>query len=393
MSTTLAPGTTGGPAAVRSQKSPGRLKQGVAALLGWSWRILAGAFLCFNVYLLSYLTSVLVVGWFQRWTRARVVRGWWKQSPLRNEMPLEVLCAEAGHSAPVRRPRWFLPERSWTPALWLNFKTGFLTLLCTYLVIGWGCALMTFGWEFGWLNSFTKGYELAAAGPLCSLAGIALFVTGMLYVPMGLVHMAATADTRSFFDVRFVWKLVQARLFSYCLLAVVILLVALPLEILKLAPLYLYNLESWRTADNTALLALYREYLFSSALVLFFGLLLTHALAARVYGRAVLAALRSGALSEEDLHPELALWLRRLEVLPEPVSRRRNLAVAIVRWGLVWWIRRCLYVFLVVVWLSFVAKVYVGEFFNYHPFVGFMNHPLLQFPCVEYIPRGLQFPQ
>jgi hypothetical protein len=37
-----------------------------------------------------------------------------------------------------------------------------------------------------------------------------------------------------------------------------------------------------------------------------------------------------------------------------------------------------------------VAKVYVGQFLNYHPFEGFMNHPLVQFPHFNYIPSDLK---
>jgi hypothetical protein len=47
---------------------------------------------------------------------------------------------------------------------------------------------------------------------------------------------------------------------------------------------------------------------------------------------------------------------------------------------------------LLVVWLGFVAKVYVGEFFNYHPVVGFVNHPLIQAPCCNYVPAHLGTP-
>ena len=37
---------------------------------------------------------------------------------------------------------------------------------------------------------------------------------------------------------------------------------------------------------------------------------------------------------------------------------------------------------------GFVAKVYVGEFFKYHPVVGFVNHPPIQAPCCNYVPHG-----
>jgi len=52
--------------------------------------------------------------------------------------------------------------------------------------------------------------------------------------------------------------------------------------------------------------------------------------------------------------------------------------------------RRLLYGLLIAIWFGFIAEVYISEFFNYHPFYGFANHPLIQFPCVDYVPAHLQ---
>ncbi len=377
----------------RAARSPGRLWRLLSWTFGWAWRVAAGAALCFNAYLLSYLTSIMVVGWLWRWVQGRVLYGLWKASPLRREVPFEVFRSSLGPGAPAVRPRWVFPERGRrAPSFWTNFKIGFVALCCVYLLAGWGCALMTFSWEFGWVNSFAKGYEQALVGPLTGLAGAVLFAAAMFYVPMASAHAAATGDGRAFFDVRFVWRLVNARLTAYVGLAALIALVSLPLEVLKTAPLFFYESEAWRTATDAELLGMYRQYLFNSALVLFVSLLLVHAVAARVYRSALLKALRRGRIREEELHPTLALWLDRLELIPEPRKEPTGLAAA-ARWGLRWWYRRWLYATLALIWLAFVAKVYAGEFFNYHPFVGLMNHPLIQFPCVEYIPQGLQFPE
>src|SRR5262245_57503351 len=141
-------------------RHPGPLWRAPSSPFGWSLPIVAGAWLCFNVYLLSYVTSILVVGWMFRWTRARVLHGWWKQSPLRQGGTFEMFCTEAGRGAVVRRPRWFLPEKgSWTPALWLNFRTGLFALLCITLLLGWGGALMHFGWDLGGSTTFAQGYD------------------------------------------------------------------------------------------------------------------------------------------------------------------------------------------------------------------------------------------
>src|SRR5205085_11669023 len=98
----------------------GQLAATLLWLAGWTWRIIAGTFFCFNVPLVSYLTSILVVGWLNRWMRARVLHGWWKQSSMR-----EKSADPEALGLPWLRPRWVLGEKSWRqPALWLNFKEG-----------------------------------------------------------------------------------------------------------------------------------------------------------------------------------------------------------------------------------------------------------------------------
>src|SRR4051794_15062464 len=106
-----------------------RLWRGLSWLAGWTWRVLAGTVLCFNLPYISYLTSILVVGWVNRWVRARTLEAWRKQSP--------ILAGDDGGRTgmPMLRPRWVFPEPGRkAPALWLNFKEGLATLFCIYLV-------------------------------------------------------------------------------------------------------------------------------------------------------------------------------------------------------------------------------------------------------------------
>jgi hypothetical protein len=52
--------------------------------------------------------------------------------------------------------------------------------------------------------------------------------------------------------------------------------------------------------------------------------------------------------------------------------------------------RRLAFVLLFWIWFAFVARTYVGEFFNYHPIAGFLNQPLIELPCFDYIPGSLE---
>ena len=376
--------------------------------LGWGWRILAGGLLCF-----SLVGSILVTGWTYRWMQGLVLRGWWKRSRFRQEGSFEVFCASFGYDAPVARPRWFLQERIKTAmnrpdavgrqpstvrrilrcfrlpwhSLWLNFKIGFQGLFCTYLLTGLGCLLMLFSWEFGWLNSFNKGYEQSLIGSLTGLLGIIIFIAAMFYVPMAQVHQAVTGDFRAFFDVRFVWRLIRARLSAYVILAALIALISLPLEILKTAPAFFGDwTETWSDAE---VLKMLQNYYLICALVLFVSLLIWRWLAARIYQSAVLKVLGRGWVTRAELHPTLVNWLDRLDISPVPTLESAGLTY-LVKSGSRSVYRRTLYVLLFFIWFGFVAKIYVGQFLNYHPFEGFMNHPLVQFPHFNYIPSDLK---
>jgi hypothetical protein len=418
------------------------------------------------------VTSVLIVGWSYRWMQAIVLRGWWQQSSLRGQSTFDDFCNEFGLDAPVARPRWLQSERfraaltrptidGRAPSLprrflrlvylplrsaWRNFAIGVQGLFCTYSVTGWGCLLMLFSWEFGWVNSFNKGYEQALVGPLTGFIGIFMFIAALIYLPMAQVHQAATGDYRAFFDFRFVWRLIQARPFAYVGVAAVIAVASLVLEILKTAPAFFDGFsDAWTNASDAEVLTMLRRYLLACSAVLFPALLLARYVAARVYRRAVLKVLREGWVAEGELHPVLAGWLQRLGLKPPlPKSSPRlpmaagsiggwwiagaaDVAILLLAlaamiltgpigslvvlgvWTLVWlmatpvilfraglrryigWYRRRLaFVLLFWIWFSVVVQLYVSEFFNYHPVVGFMNHVLVQFPCFDFIPSHLQ---
>lgn len=405
----------------------GRLGRKLTSAAGWLWRLFAGAFLCLNFW-----SSVLVVGWLYRRMQAVVLRSWWRQSKLRDLGTFAEFCDTLGPDAPVLRPRWFLRERVRATlaadplgrfgraltvpvhSLGRNLKVGFQALFCTFLLTGWGCLLMLFSWEFGWLNSFNKGYEQAFLGPFTGLFGVLLFVGAMFYVPMAQAHHAATGDYRAFFDFRFVWRLIQTRPVMYLGLALLFVLVSLPLEALKIVPGNEDFLGNNPQLTDAEALTMLQRYLLACCGVLFVGLLLVRGVAARIYASAVLFALRQGRVARSDLHPVLGDWLDRLRLdvepeRPPPVLRR------VVRFGARRLTRPLLYTALALVWVAFVARTYLGEFLKSHsplvglstvqllpgvanpmgehvnrqPFVGFANHPLVQLPCFDLIPKHL----
>jgi hypothetical protein len=162
---TVLPGPTG-PGQTAS-RAAGPTVFGLASfVLGWLWRIVAGAFLC-----ASYPGSVIVTGWTYRWMQGLVLRGLWRRSPVRGATCFCDFTMTLGPDAPNTRPRWVLqehirdavvlPTRSgdkpgfirvalrllYAPwgSLWQNFKVGLQATVCTFLLTGWGCALMAEG--------------------------------------------------------------------------------------------------------------------------------------------------------------------------------------------------------------------------------------------------------
>ncbi len=407
------------------------------ALCGWLWRWVVASAMCFNglaigigpevtviaptlagtgaeaAIPLSYFTSILAVGWTYRWMQAIVLRGWWKRSPKRNEGSFQDFCDSLGQGAPVPRPRWFLRERIATylnrpapggrPAgalrllgrtltvpwhsVWLNFKTGLAAIFCTYLLTGWGCLLMLFSWEFGWLNSINRYYEQAWVGPVTGILGSLLFILAMFYVPMAQAHQAATGQARAFFDFRFVRHLIRARLTAYLGLAFLMWIASLALTTVVLASVG----QDFADPAVPTLEGLkgFQNYLgYWTFVLLVPAYLLLHCVAALIYRSAVLKVLRQGVVTRAELNPVLDRWLDKLELKVTPRAETT---------GLTWYAkltarfayRRVLFTLLFVVWVMFVARLYVHYFLRSHPVVGFLNHPLIQAPCFDFIPEHL----
>ncbi len=389
---------------------------GFAVLFGWIWRWYVGAVMCFNWFVVSYFTSIVAVGWSYRWMQAIVLRGWWKQSPRRREGTFADFCDSLGQDGPVPRPRWFLrerlttaidhPTRGGTPpsglrkvgralslpwySLWVNFKTGLAGLFCTYLLTGWGCLLMAFGWEYGWLTSINRYYEQAFVGVSTFLLGALLFILAMFYVPMAQAHQAATGQARAFFEFRFVRRLVRARLTAYIGLAALTGFTSLVLMIVVLSLTVSENFPgNDRSLSPQEGLAIFWQYFFWFTLLLLFPLyLLQRFVAAVVYRSAVLKVLRQGKVTQAELNPVLRGWLDKMDLRIIPRAETVGLgwyARLTTRFAY----RRVLFTALFLLWLAFTFRLLVGHFLRSQPVVGFLNQPMIQLPCFDFIPDHL----
>lgn len=393
-------------------------------VIGWIWRLLIGGFFCAN-----FLTSIFVVGWTYRWVQGTVLRGWWKESRFVVYGTFEYFAAALGPEAPVNRPRWFVRERfrailrrpgpdgqppgllRWLGrlltvpwySLWLNLKIGLQGLFCTFLLTGWGC--LVFSWEFGWLNFWSKDYEQAPLGPITGFFSVGLFILAMLYVPMAQIHQAVAGHPRAFFEFRLIWKLIHVRLTASVGLALLFALAGLLVQILKTAPAVFGNSPALEAASTEEVREILQNYLLGCSFVLFLNLLLLRGVAASIYRSAVLKALHRGRIHSADLPPVIAEWLKYLDLDRQPLKEPTGMKRALRGTGRTLY-RVAMYGLLILTWSFFTAQVYVGEFFNYHPalavfneldpyanthpFVGFANHPLVQLPCFDFVPKHLQ---
>jgi hypothetical protein len=388
----------------------------VLAVGGWCVRLLIGALCC-----MTYVSSILVIGWLYRWIQGRTLYAWYKKSPRAKEISFEEFRATLGVDAPVTRPRWLFREDlfdiqrmqaevrapntdgepplalkraiRWVLApfrsLWLNARIGVQGFLATFLVAGWGAALMTFAWEFGWRNSFAKGYEDAKVGMLMGLLGMALLSLGMLYVPMAQIHQAVTGDFKAFFDFRFIWRLIRARLTAYFWLAFLFAGFGIWFEILKTLPIAFDRFPGYDELSDSELLLRLRWYFFVCGGFLLVTLLFLRFVAAAIYRSAVMKVLRRGRIRREEVHPRLVGWFDELRIWPE-TKNVPGVGERLMRGGFRASYRPLGFTLLFLLWLvPFSFRTYVGEFFNYHSVVGILNQPLVQAPYFNFVPSHL----
>jgi Protein of unknown function (DUF4013) len=388
-----------------------RLLTGFGTLVGHAIRALIGWLLCFH-----YITSVLVVGWTFRLMRRRILYGWWKSSPARAELPFADFAATQGRgSVPGAAPNWIVSEwfraslcrpgpsgappslrrklarlpRALLGALGWNLRMGLGAIACTYVLTLPGCFLWLAAWYDGWNNSFTKGYEQAPVGPVTGMVGNLLFILAMLYVPMAWAHLAATADSRAFFQFGFVWRLIRHRLGSVTLFILVFSLLTLPVSALRILPIGFTNdFPALEHASKALVRQILVAYNLACSVYVFVAFVAVHLLAARLYRSAVVKLLERDPAQVETLHPSLYRALSQLDLIPAGPPTRRHPLVAIVlgtgrrgRNALLWFAAFGL-------WFTVVVQVYVAQFLNFHPVLGWLNQPLIHLPSLFFQSAG-----
>lgn len=349
-----------------------------AARFLWRWGF--GALMC-----MSPPGSIVAVGWALRRAGATARAEWADDDtpPIRPNWVVGAGGLRAAWLAGSSRGGLVPRARSTIAAafcsLATNFRVGLSSLLTVWTVTLPGCVLWLFAWYDGWNNSFTKGYENAGVGPVTGLLGTALFIASMMYVPMAQARHAATGDWRTFFRFRIVWRLARQCRLRYLGLAALYAATALPVMVLKTAPMLFTQLnDAWEPISSAEAREILDGYFFKACLVVFPLFVLLRVVGARVYAIAARNAVVSGRIGAGELHPVEAEALRA-QAGSTPRRRRGDRAVTVV------WLAA-----LAAIWFAFVAQIFVSEFLNYHPGVGWLNQPTAQAPWFHYMPAHLR---
>lgn len=145
-------------------------------------------------------------------------------------------------------PGWILGTRG--RGLWARALGGLAANIAVGMRMLTGQALWTLpfaslllgGWWWGWDNSFHKGYEQAAIGPLVFALGWLLAIPALTLLPFAVVRAARTGRLGAFLDVAPIVDDARAAGWRGTALAVASVLAAVPLFGLRGLPVFIESL-------------------------------------------------------------------------------------------------------------------------------------------------------
>jgi len=357
------------------------------------------------------LGSVFLLGWLYRLMQRATLKHWWQLSPLKAQGISYRSFAVGGVYAKqhVYWPNFILGQNGWpraelkaaptfiakisvvvghlTRSFRQNLRLGLQGILTTWTLTLPGCLLWLFAWYDGWNNSFNKGYEQAAVGPVVFVLGMFLFVGAMFYVPMAQARFASTGAWRTFFQFRLVWRIIREEWLGCLLLAGLYAAMAFPVNLLKTMPEFFPQMRpELETLSGEEAIGFLKVYFFWAMLLVLPMLVILRVLAAWIYASGVLRCLRRGRMTEEDLGENEWESLQRLQLIKTAEPIQHHIIVKIMAWIATRAGRITSTIVIGSFWFVFVFQVLVAEFFNYHPFVGWLNQPLVQLPWFRYLP-------
>ena len=392
----------------------------VRSLIRTIWFILVGAVFC-----QTPVGAVFAMGWCGRFMQYTFYKTWLRlAAPDFNRYTFKSIVSEIPaatqhksppcwflHHAPIHKIQMTYHEKgvlsipratlvALSNGLYQNLRWGLPLLLHTSLLLLPTLTLWWFAWRYGWDNSFNKGYEQAALGPVMGVSGILWFVLSMLYIPMAQAHYTISKHWRAFYEFGYLIKIIRQSLFGSMLLAMLHFLGGFVVLVSIVVPGLLpqINPATEIMSDNELLLFLSR-FFYMFALLSFPLYLLNRWYAARLYTHNLIKAIHSGIIEPSTLSGDArAAW----EYIP--VQKTSACALAETTPDRPFWnykamtflrvprfaMQSMLLTITLTVWFGMAAQVYVGQFVNYQNARGWINQPMIQAPWFNYVPQHLR---
>ncbi len=306
----------------------------------------AGALVIGTLLCLHPLGAIVAFGWITRKMRATITDRWGGEAD---------------------GPGWVLGPRGqgWLVRLFgglaANIRAGTISVL--------GLAIWTLpatlawlgAWWAGWENSFNKGYEQAAVGPLVWAAATLILLPILAHLPLALAHAAHEDRLGAMFEVRRIRSLGIAGGWRLPALAFISVLGALPFLGLRVAPVFIEGIVPGFAATDAAGQAQVAQ-----------GLALLGAVAAfcaAAYLRWRAACLYAVAAVRAAGHPKFFLLWEDHPATQATSDRRRTGRGLSILWRLL----AC------VIWLALPVMIVVGQFMN-HSWALWLTHPVAGLP-------------
>ncbi len=215
----------------------------------------------------------------------------------------------------------------------------------------------------------------------------------MFYVPLAQARQAVTGEWRSFYEFRLVWNIARLRWLSCVGLAMLYVVFAIPLTVMKTGPMFGFQSHPELSAvTDMQLLKYLNDYFFRCALIVLPAYVALRLIAARIYASGILSLVQMGNIPSSLLAQNERDILERLDLLTVRQQPERHYLVRFIAWTGTRLGRTVGGFALALIWFGFVAQIYIGEFLNYHGARGWLNQPLVQLPWFHYLPARMKNP-
>ncbi len=374
--------------------------------MGKRWLRSLWILLVCTVFCQSLLTSILALGWIYRWVRRIAMRRVFQISPLAQQIswgeflqstpelislqdPPHLFRAEVGSDPPEHQVSLWIHR--WLHSLWLNWRVGLAGILTTWSVSLLPVVIESLAWYTGWQISFTKLYEESGTGRALGLIAVVILSLVMVYLPLAQARHGVTQDWRSFFDLRMIRALVGCRLLRLLLLTIGYIVASLILLYFKAMPTFFPVMNpDLEVLSAAAALDRLRDYYFYTGSIGFLIVVLLRSWGARIYMGGVVSLWTRSRLNQQAFHPQERQLLELTQITYGSHLSRSGWMQRILSWPVRIGYQVSLFGITFLAWAVFSFLPFVSQFIHYYPVIGFLNQPLVQLPCFQYVPEDLR---